>query len=183
MKDFLVYLAGPISGLTYGKCTDWRQQVQEEFKTKTIYKPSESLYNSQVIKEKIFNPYGFIKTLSPLRGKQYLEQRSNAEGKINDSYEEYPLSSAKGINARDHWDCFRCDLVLVNFLGAEKVSIGTCMEIAWAFAYKKPVILCMEEDNIHNHAMIRESSSFIVHSLEAGIEVLKAIAGTDNHLN
>jgi hypothetical protein len=33
---------------------------------------------------------------------------------------------------RDRFDATRCDVLLVNLLGAERVSIGTMMEVAWA---------------------------------------------------
>jgi nucleoside 2-deoxyribosyltransferase len=59
--------------------------------------------------------------------------------------------------------------------GATRVSIGTVMEIAWAHAYGKPVVLVMEEGNVHDHPMIRECSPFIVHTLDEGIELVNAI--------
>lgn len=155
MKTSLVYLAGPITGLTFGGATNWRDQVRDQV-------------------------HYSIQTISPLRGKQYLEERSSKDGVIQMSYEEYPLSSARGINTRDHWDVMRCDAVFVNLLGFDRVSIGTVMEIAWAHAYRKPVILVMEDEgNIHEHAMIRESIGFRVNSLEKGIEVLEALLLTD----
>jgi nucleoside 2-deoxyribosyltransferase len=152
MKDQLVYLAGSITGLTYGESTDWRGYVRD-------------------------NVAPGIRTLSPLRGKQYLEERSSKDGgKILDSYEDYALSCQKGINTRDHWDCSRCDAIFVNLLGAKTVSIGTVMEIAWGFAYRKPIILVMEEKgNLHDHSMIRESIGFRAKTLESGIELLNAI--------
>ena len=110
----LVYLAGPISGTSYGESTDWRESIAEKIYPHTA--------------------------LSPMRGKSYL----SSEAAIADSYDT-PLSCAKGIITRDRWDVERCDIVLVNLLGASRVSIGTMMEIAWADAYRKPVVLVMEE--------------------------------------
>jgi nucleoside 2-deoxyribosyltransferase len=153
-----VYLAGPITGLTFEGCTDWRNTVRDAV-------------------------HENIQTLSPLRGKQYLQERCIAgNGVVGMSYEEYPLSSKRGINTRDHWDVLRCDVVFVNFLGAEKVSIGTVMEIAWAHAYKKPVIIVMEKGNIHEHAMLDECTGFRVETLQAGIDVLEAICLTDQDM-
>lgn len=154
----LVYLAGPITGLNFDECTDWREDVKAAM-------PSH------------------IDTLSPLRGKQYLKERSNRDGRIMDSYEEYPLSSSRGINTRDHWDVMRSSAVLVNMLGAAKASLGTVMEIAWAFAYRVPLVLVMEkEGNIHDHSMIRESTGFRVDTLEKGIEVIVALLSTDRQI-
>jgi len=157
MKN-LVYLAGPITGLSFGDATNWRDYVR--------YKLPKH-----------------IKTLSPLRGKQYLEQRSSFDGKIMDSYEEYPLASSRGINTRDHWDCTRATVVFVNLLGAKTVSIGTVMEIAWAYTNGVPCILVMEESgNIHEHSMIRESVGFRVDSVDKGIEVLIGLLSTDEEI-
>jgi hypothetical protein len=156
MKN-LVYLAGPITGLQWEGATGWREWIKKNV------------------------PY-HIQTISPLRGKQYLEKRSSDDGQILDSYDGYPLSSQKGINARDHWDCTRASLVFVNLIGATRVSIGTVMEIAWAFTHGVPVILCIDPGNIHDHAMIRESANFIVDSVEKGLEVMVAILSTDQEI-
>ena len=153
----LVYLAGPITGLTYEGCTDWRDQVRD------------SVHPS-------------IQTLSPLRGKQYLKERcEQGGGVVQMSYEDSPLSSARGINTRDHWDATRCDVLFVNLLGSKKVSIGTVMEIAWAYTHQIPVILVIEDNglNIHEHAMINQCIGFRVSTLQKGIEILEAILLTD----
>lgn len=146
-----VYLAGPITGVSYKETTGWREWMQEYLGDR-------------------------FELLSPLRAKTYLD----SEEKIWDSYEEgHPiqvaLSGRKGINARDHWDCSRADIIFVNLLGAKRVSIGTCMEIAWGFTYRKPVIVCMEEDNIHRHGMIMESATHIVDQFEYGVAILEAL--------
>lgn len=151
-----VYPAGAISGLTFADAVDWREKIRDAVPV-------------------------HINTLSPLRGKYYLQDLIKHD-KIDGSYDEFPLSSARGINTRDHWDVMRCDVVFVNLLGTTKVSIGTVMEIAWAHAYRKPVILVIEEENIHSHPMIDECVGFVVDSLEKGIQTLIAIASTDHQL-
>jgi|YelNatPaOPRAMG01_1025707.scaffolds.fasta_scaffold41937_2 hypothetical protein len=146
MKEFLLYCAGPITGLSYGESVDWREYVASKLP-----------------------PY--IKAVSPMRGKKYLANEKN----IKNSYEEHPLSSQKGITCRDRMDVMRCDMILVNFLGATKVSIGSVMEIAWADAWRKPIIVVMEKDNVHSHAMIQEVSCFIVSDLDKAIEIAIAV--------
>lgn len=106
-----------------------------------------------------------------MRGKKFLVNEKN----IKDSYKEHPLTSQKGITCRDRADVMRCDMILVNFLGADKVSIGSVMEIAWADAWRKPIIVVMEKDNIHSHAMIREVSGFIVLDLDQAIKIVIAV--------
>ncbi len=152
MKNYLVYLAGPISGINYKQSTDWRQYVIE-------------------------NLHPSIQGLSPLRQKEYLKNMGDLDG----SYEEWPLSTQRGIYARDRFDCHRADVVLVNFLGSEIVSIGTCMEIAWAAQNNTPVVLIMEHDNIHEHPMIMEASPFIVRSLDEAIGLVHALLVPAGH--
>jgi nucleoside 2-deoxyribosyltransferase len=141
-----IYLAGPISHTSYGEATDWRQEVAERLSEHTC--------------------------LSPMRGKSYL----SSEECIADSYEGTPLSCSRGIITRDHWDSSRCDLMLVNLLGAERVSIGTMIELGWAYAYRKPVIVVMEEGGLHDHAMVREIIGFWVRTVDQAIHTVKMLA-------
>ena len=146
MKEFLLYCAGPISGLSYGESTDWREYVSSKL-------PS------------------YIKAVSPMRGKTYLKE----EREIKDSYEETPLSCKKGITCRDRMDVMRCDALLINFLGAKKVSIGSLIEAGWGDAWRKPIIIVMEKDNVHRHSILEEISGFIVSDLDTAINIAVAI--------
>lgn len=143
-----VYLAGPITGTSYEECTDWRKMV------------------SHVLTSAGIDSY------SPMRAKDYLLQETS----VDDSYEETVMSSQRGIYARDYYDCRTCDAIIVNLLGAERVSIGTVMEIAWATAYEKPIVLVMEkENNIHEHSMLREACPFRVDTLNEGVDIMKTL--------
>ncbi|MBI2628227.1 MAG: hypothetical protein HYW71_02225 [Candidatus Niyogibacteria bacterium] len=146
MKEFLLYCAGPITNVSYNESVDWREYVADKLPA-------------------------HIKAVSPMRGKKYLA----AEKNIKDSYEKHPLSCQKGITCRDRMDVKRCDMILVNFLNASKVSIGSVMEIAWADAWQKPIIIVMEENNIHSHAILREVSGFIVSNLDEAIATVTAV--------
>lgn len=147
-RDFLVYLAGPIAGLTYKDGQSWRDYVAQNV-------PQE------------------IRTISPLRAKEVELARV---GIIEDAYENNPLTSTTGITSRDRFDCMRADAVLFNMLGAKKVSIGTCIEFGWADACRKPIILVMEDEgNLHEHAMVRGVTGWRVNSLDKGIALLEAI--------
>lgn len=145
-----VYLAGPITGLTFGDAQDWRSYAKE------------SLAESGIT--------GY----SPLRAKDYLLERGVLSGHP-DAYNDQILSSAKGILNRDRWDVMTCDLMFVNLLAATTTSIGTVMEIAYADAYRKPTVVVMEDDNPHHHAMLDSSVGWITNDLEFGLELVKAI--------
>ena len=155
MKIHQVYLAGPITGVTYDGCTEWRDYVKNKLPD-------------------------HIETLSPMRGKQRLAEKASGKP-ILDCYEEDKLTSSKGINCRDYFDCKRADVIFVNFLGATRISVGTVMEIAWARAFEKPVICVMEKDNIHQHSMLNFACGFIVESIDEGIDILESVIGPDKH--
>ncbi len=140
-----VYLAGPITGLSYNGCTDWRKSAIEELAK-----------------------FG-IRGVSPLRGKEsYLA----SEKIIQDHYDGWVMSTPKGLTTRDRFDVTSCDIMLANFLGAQKVSIGTIIEYGWADAARKPIITVMEKQgNIHEHSMLREVTGYRVESLEEGLLV------------
>jgi hypothetical protein len=118
MSKFKVYLAGPIAGLTFDGAQDWRDEVTEMLASE-------------------------IACYSPLRNKQFLRN----SGVITQTAYANPMASDRGIMTRDHFDCQTSDAIFVNLLGAERVTIGTVMEIAWGFAYRKPVVVAMEPTN------------------------------------
>lgn len=146
-----IYLAGPISGLTYGEAQDWR-----DYFTKNI-DPRISCY-------------------SPLRGKEYLKMRGPLEG----SYDEFPLSTDTGITTRDRYDCMGADLVVFNLLGCTgkdaRISIGTMIELGWADASRNPAIVIMEkEGNVHEHPMVRQTTHFRVDNMEDAMRIAEII--------
>ncbi len=142
-----IYLAGPISGLTYEGAQDWRTDFTERIDQR-------------------------IECFSPLRGKDYLKMRGPLEG----SYAEFPLSTDRGITARDRNDCMGADLVIFNMLGAKRVSIGTMVEFGWADAARVPSVLIMEkEGNLHEYPMVREIASFRVDNVEDAIAIAEIV--------
>jgi nucleoside 2-deoxyribosyltransferase len=149
VNEKLVYLAGPISICSYEQAVGWRDYVRSKLP-----------------------PH--IKGMSPMRWKTYL----GSEKAIKDHYDNHPLATTRGITTRDRNDTMRADLVFVNFLGAERVSIGTVIEIGWADMLRKPIVICMTPDNPHWHGMVRECAGFIVPTLDEGIETAIAVLST-----
>ena len=43
------------------------------------------------------------------------------------------------------------------------------MEMAWADAWRIPIILAMENGNIHDHAFVRQVAAFITDDLDEAI--------------
>lgn len=154
MRKYTVYLAGPITGCTYAGCVDWRRDFADSMPE-------------------------CVECLSPMRGKGYLKD----ELAIQDSYPDTSMSTDKAITARDYFDCCRADVILANFLGATRASIGTAMEVAWGFSKHTPIVCVMEKTgNIHDHGMIREAIDFRVDSIEEAKRVVQAILDTKNVL-
>lgn len=152
-----IYLAGPITGLNYEGATDWRK----------------------LIFNRMDGPRYQI--LSPMRAKEYL---SNLDEITAQGYQDTILSNAKAIVTRDRNDTMKCDLVIMNLLGATKVSIGTMIELGWADAARVPVVLIMEKEefegdmrktNIHDHAMVTEMAGFRVSTLDEAVLVARTI--------
>lgn len=143
-RQFLVYLAGPITGLSWEESVAWYEVVDKRFPPHII-------------------------PVMPLRGKTWLQD----EVSIKDNYTAmHPLSTEAGIMTRDKLDVMRADALLVNLLGAKSVSIGTVIEIAWAHMHQKPVVVVMEKDNIHQHSMVRGCASMVVETLDLGIDTI-----------
>jgi hypothetical protein len=141
-----VYLVGPIKGCTYKGCTDWREYAIKELKKDNI------------------------QGISPMRAKNFLTD----EDLINDAY-DHVLSCGKGITTRDFYDVSTCDMILGNFLKAEKVSIGSILEYGAAHILRKPIITAMEKKgNVHEHAMVDEITGYRVESLDEALYVAKA---------
>lgn len=142
-----VYLAGPITSLSFNNATNWREKFIEDLPA-------------------------HILGLNPMRGQDYLKH----EKELKPSYDHIALSSAKGIFTQDFFDVKRSDLIVANLLGATKVSIGTTMEIAWAKAFNIPIILVIEKTgNIHCHPFVQECAGFRVDNLDEALMLTKII--------
>jgi hypothetical protein len=142
-----VYLAGPISGLTFNQAQAWRDEFAQKVDPRVL-------------------------AYSPLRGKDYLTIRGPLEG----SYEEFPLSSEQGLTTRDRYDCMGADLVVFYLLGAQRISIGTMVEFGWCDAARNPAILVMEKTgNPHDYPMVRQIAQFRVDNLKDAISLAEII--------
>ncbi len=151
----IVYLAGAIAGTEAEEAFTWRSQAEK------------------VLRDR------FIATLSPMRAKRALA----AGGKISLDFHDYEHNGAfftsRGIMTRDFNDVKCCDALLVNLLGCTRPSLGTIMELAWAYALQKPAVVAIEErGNPHdNHPMIHEAMPFRVATLDEAIDAVAVILG------
>lgn len=140
MSRKAIFLAGPLTGISYNDALEWRKYVERRLPPDII-------------------------AFSALRGKEYVTK----ESALKDAYPDHLLSTPQGTIARDRFDVSRCDALFVNFLKANRVSIGTIMEMAWADARRIPIILAMEDGNVHDHAFVRQVAAFITDDLDEAI--------------
>lgn len=151
----VVYLSGPISGLTYAGAEDWRAGFAARLRDIGI------------------------NGVSPLRGNAPTVLGGTISAHGRDFANKSPLLTPKAITDRDRFDATRCDLMLVNLLDAPRVSIGTMIEIGWADAHRIPILLVAPEQagHPHDHLMVNEIASFRVSSLDDAIDVLAVVLG------
>jgi len=142
----LLFLAGPLTGISYKQALAWRTEVARKL-------PSD------------------IVAFSALRKKDYLSD----ETVLNDSYAAWPLSTPRGTITRDRNDVLRCDALFVNLLGAKQVSLGTMFELAWADLKRIPIIIVMEQGNVHDHAFVREVAGYVAQSVDEGVDIVVSV--------
>lgn len=108
-----------------------------------------------------------IDVLDPMRG------ISEAE------YHDAPCSPSaeRAIFMRDYTDCLQADAILVNLVQpVDRVSIGTMMEIAWAYNLNIPAVLMAPGGKLkvpHDHLFIRRAVARTVSTLDTACSTLR----------
>jgi hypothetical protein len=148
----IVYLYGPITGLSYAGAQDWRTWMREQLA-----------------------PHG-VDAVSPLRFKEYLADNLTT---LSGHGREYAgmgvLSTPPAVLARDKFDVTRADMLAGNFLGASQVSIGSMFEQAWAHMLHKPIAAAVTPGGPHDHMFFNQTLGFRVDSLEALRDTILAV--------
>jgi len=146
-----VYLAGPIQGLTYDEASLWRETCIG-----------------------VLDEAG-IDGLSPMRNKEMLRRgRTTIE---TDNYDEgQSFLSPAGVTARDRLDVRRSDIIIMNMIGAVGGNVGSMIELGWADAWNKPVVLVAELDHYtRRHPMADTLTAFKVESIEDAVDLVIGI--------
>lgn len=149
----IVYLAGGITGMPIVDVLDWR----------TI--ATETLHS-----------LGF-EVRNPARESIELLSSVSVSLDFNDYKDKGVFFTSRAIMARDFNDVKNSNCLLVNLLGATRASLGTVMELGWAYAFQIPAVVCIEESgNPHDHhPMLHEAMPFRVTTLGEGILAVKHI--------
>jgi hypothetical protein len=153
MDHYRVYLSGPIWGRSYIEATEWRNQVYEELAD-------------------------YAEILDPMRDRLLPDGMSEDDPILSCLTSEDPsLATDRGIVARDYYDTITSNLLIVNLTGATRASIGTIAELSWAYHLHIPTIVIIEPDSVHDHAFVREMTSYRVKDIDAAITVAKSVMG------
>jgi nucleoside 2-deoxyribosyltransferase len=148
-----IYLTHPITGLTYDEVMGY-------------YEPT----------IKRLRDAGW-EVLYPMLGKEYLR---TTEGALKPAgVNQGVFSTDHAIVKRDNWMVQEADVVYANLEGAERVSIGSCFELAWAHQLGKYVVLVLgwadQIKNPHSHAFVLEAAGAILPSHEAALTYLERL--------
>ena len=149
-----VYLAGPITGLTYEEARfGWREEFAD-----------------------LIDRMGFdhIHLRSPMRGKDFLKVIREALSCSETQYPDNPMGTSAGITTRDYNDVKTSDAMVACFLESNNVpSLGTAAEYGYAHAWQIPIITVGAPDDPNvKHVMLKRMSGFRVDTLEEAAIIL-----------
>lgn len=128
-----IYIAGSISGKAV-------EEVQDYFREAST----------------LLRAMGY-EVLSPMTGKGKLRTESVYRAK---DY-RYPIATNRAIIGRDRWMVGQADIIYCNLYEAVHASIGSMMELAWAYELRKHSIVVMGEENIHQHAFVLQAADIV----------------------
>lgn len=148
----VVYLSGPITGLTYREARyGWRKKF------------------IQWLDEGII-------VLSPMRHEGHLAEMKKIPMEP-DNLPTHLFSHPKMIVGKDFLDIEQCTIMLVNFIGAKKVSQGTIIEMGYARGLHKTIITAATEEDlkVHNSPFIPVLSDVIVPTLKEAAIIVNSL--------
>jgi nucleoside 2-deoxyribosyltransferase len=127
-------------------------------------------WRRQVIEAEQFNV--FFEFVDPCRNKESLEGKGLL---THHGYADSFMCEEQTIFARDTHDISRCDAVLANFGGAEKVSVGTIFELGMAWTLKKPIVTVGLIHGPYDHIFTRQCAAANAGDLEEGLTILRSL--------
>lgn len=146
-----LYLTGPITGAEDGEICGWRSEARRLLSPEIeLVDPASAPYDPVPAYKRPEKPAAAVKRL--LHGRFVVDRNKHL--------------------------IRTCDVVLANFLGAEKTSIGSVGELFWADALGKPIVIVREKSgNVHDHAMLNAIASSVCHTLPSGCDAVQNILG------
>lgn len=142
----MIYLAGPITGLTHDEARfGWRQEFVELLEGMDV---------------------DHISCNSPMRGKGFLKDH----GILSSGHDcpDHAMATSEGVTTRDYNDVRECSAMVACYLeSGDRPSLGTAAEFGYCWALQKPVITVGPEDEINvRHLMLKRMTGYRVDTLE-----------------
>ncbi len=150
-----VYLSGPITGLDYGNARyGWRKDFADRLGPGII-------------------------PLSPMRHEGHLAEMKTAMSaealKAFAKEKNHIFSHPKMIVSKDMLDIEQSDLMVVNLLGADKVSQGTVWEMGYAKGKGKQIVVITDALNVHTSPFVKESANVVVDNLDDAVLIVNSL--------
>ena len=143
-----VYLIGAISGCTFEEAMEWRFEVRDRM---------EHMFQVLVPCEMTPQSMG--------GHDRYTYTLDGVSGHMTDRL----------VTAKDRYLVKNSDLVIANFsYDANRVSLASMIELGWADAWEKPILMVIKEDSLHYHSFTKSLNNCIhVADMESAIEVME----------
>ena len=141
-----IYLARPISGLDYDDIVQYYELAKIDLCQYEI--------------------------LCPMVCKGYLKNQKNL---ATSGITLAPPSGDHAIFERDRWMIGLADVLFADLVGANRVSIGCVMEMAWGSMLGKHVVTAMEKGNPHWHSFVLEATDVLYESHVEAVKYLQKL--------
>lgn len=148
-----IYLAGPMTGLTWRQALAWRKECEAELSSRwRLINPVRAQVDEDDMDDEIPNITQGDATLLDL------------------------WMTATAITTQDEFYIDQSDWMLCHFLGAQKASIGTIWEMGYGWHAGKKIVSVLDPGSVHDHPFVRRRSHVFTPSLSDTIAFFKAIA-------
>jgi nucleoside 2-deoxyribosyltransferase len=87
------------------------------------------------------------------------------------------LVDERAVFMRDKIDCTRSDIMLLNLIGADHITIGSVCELSWAYLTGLFCVVVMGQGNPHRHAFIEQQASIILEDIDEAVDYIIATFG------
>ena len=145
-----IYLAGPISGLTKEEAFGWRDCL----KNKLEYLPNVRVFAPEQV--------------------DFLEGHGDGSASYLQEVDRQRGEEA----AQKDFNAICCsNIVLFNLLYTRKVSVGTLIEMGWAFTLGKYVLVVLQPGTVYDHSFVHWCANRIVETVDEAIEEILTLSG------
>lgn len=107
-----------------------------------------------------------IQGVSPLRCEPIHGERYGME------YVDPRFGTPRAISSKNMLDVKMCDVTLAYM---PTLSLGTLIELAWAYAFGKPTILVTTLPQVRDHAVVQACAGWVLSTLDEAADVIEGV--------